>query len=207
MRSTKYISMIPFDRTAHGWKMLFRPIPCVGDLLHRFKQVAASVRDGRACRLLAPLSHQRLSSGMGCTGAPIIDVLRDAGPFDGFCLTSAACPECVKSHGTEPQARIASCALRRPTLLSSPLILAIFCKSSGSLAIFTAIRRASPRKRTSRRLPQRETMVKYCDDIALDRRRHIGGGQGIPSIESLQALAGSQSCACGPSIQMRQQTS
>jgi hypothetical protein len=53
---------------------------------------------------------------MGCTGAPIIEVLRDA--FDGFCLTSAARPECVKSHGTEPQARIASCALRRPTLLS-----------------------------------------------------------------------------------------
>jgi hypothetical protein len=86
-----------------------------------------------------------------------------------------------------------------------------FRKSSGSLAIFTAIRRASPRKRTSRRhrerLPQRETMAKYCDGIALDRRRHIEGGQGIPSIESLQALAGSQSCACGPSIQMRQQTS
>jgi hypothetical protein len=55
---------------------------------------------------------------MGCTGAPIIEVLRDADPFDGFYLTSAACPECVKSHGTEPQARIASCALRRPTLLS-----------------------------------------------------------------------------------------
>ena len=42
--------MIPFDRTAHGWKLLFRPIPCVGDLLHRFKQVAASVRDGRHSR-------------------------------------------------------------------------------------------------------------------------------------------------------------
>jgi hypothetical protein len=51
-------------------------------------------------------------------GTPIIEVLRDAGPFDGYCLTSAACPECVKSHGTEPQARIASCALRRATLLS-----------------------------------------------------------------------------------------
>jgi hypothetical protein len=50
-------------------------------------------------------------------------------------------------------------------------------------------------------------MAKYCDGIALDRRLHIGGGQGIPSIESLQALAGSQSCAFGPSIQMRQQTS
>ena len=49
--------------------------------------------------------------------------------------------------------------------------------------------------------------AKYCDGIALDRRLHIGGGQGIPSIESLQALAGSQSCACGSSIQMRQQTS
>ena len=34
-------------------------------------------------------------------------------------------------------------------------------------------------------------MAKYCDGVALDRRRHIGGGQGIPSIESLQALAGS----------------
>jgi hypothetical protein len=149
---------------------------------------------------------------MGCTGAPIIEVLRDAGPFDGFCLTSAACPECVKSHGTEPQARIASCALRRPTLLSDMFTANFgFCKSSGSLAIFTAIRRASPRKRTSRRhrerLPQRETMAKYCDGIAMDRRRHIGSGQGIPSIESLQALAGSQSCACGSSIQMRQQTS
>jgi hypothetical protein len=149
---------------------------------------------------------------MGCTGAPIIEVLRDAGPFDGFCLTSAACSECVKSHGTEPQARIASCALRRPTLLSDMFTANFgFCKSSGSLAIFTAIRRASPRKRTSRRhrerLPQRETMAKYCDGIAMDRRRHIGGGQGIPSIESLQALAGSQSCACGSSIQMRQQTS
>ena len=62
-----------------------------------------------SCRLLAPLSRQRLPSGMGCTGAPIIEVLRDAGPLDGFCLTSAACPK---------QARIASCALRRPTLLS-----------------------------------------------------------------------------------------
>jgi len=135
-----------------------------------------------SCRLLAPLSRQRLPSGMGCTGAPIIEVLRDAGPFDGFCLTSAACPECVKSHGTEPQARIASCALRRPTLLSD-----MFTANFGNLlqklrlAIFTAIRRDSPRKRTSRRhrerLPQRETMAKICDGIALDRRRHIGGGQ------------------------------
>jgi hypothetical protein len=53
---------------------------------------------------------------MGCTGAPIIEVLRDTGPFDGFCLTCAACPECVKSHGTEPQARIASCALSPDTI-------------------------------------------------------------------------------------------
>jgi hypothetical protein len=28
----------------------------------------------------------------------------------------------------------------------------------------------------------------------VDHRRHIGGGQRIPSIESLQALANSQSC-------------
>lgn len=38
------------------------------------------------------------------------------------------------------------------------------------------------------RLPQRETMAKYCDGIALDRRWHIGGGQRIPSIESLEHL-------------------
>src|SRR6516225_1013025 len=132
-----------------------------------------------SCRLLAPLSRQRLPSGMGCTGAPIIEALRDAGPFDGYCLTSAACPECVESHGTEPKARIASCALRRPTLLSDMFTanFGIFCKSSGRLAIFTVIRRASPRKRTSRRhrerLSQRETMAKYCDGLALDRRRHI----------------------------------
>jgi len=148
---------------------------------------------------------------MGCTGAPIIEVLRDAGPFDGFCLTSAARSECVKSHGTEPQARIASCALRRPTLLSDMFTANFgFCKSSGSLAIFTAIRRASPRKRTSRRhrerLPQRETM----ENTAMALRWTAAAywrGQGIPSIESLQALAGSQSRACGSSIQMRQQTS
>jgi hypothetical protein len=94
---------------------------------------------------------------MGFTGAPIIEVLRDADPFDGFYLTSAACPECVKSHGTEPQARIASCALRRPTLLSD-MFTANFgnlLQNSGSLAIFTAIRRASPRKRTSRRHRER----------------------------------------------------
>jgi hypothetical protein len=32
------------------------------------------------------------------------------------------------------------------------------------------------------RLPQRKTMAKYCDGIALDRRWHIGGGQRFPSI-------------------------
>jgi hypothetical protein len=39
-------------------------------------------------RLLAPLSRQRLPIGMGCTSAPIIEVLRDAGPFD-LCLTDS----------------------------------------------------------------------------------------------------------------------
>ena len=60
MRSTKHISMIPFDRTAHGWKLLFRPIPRVGDLLHRFKQVAASVRDGRHSRRIEATSVLQL---------------------------------------------------------------------------------------------------------------------------------------------------
>src|SRR5215472_8992291 len=78
---------------------------CFGDSPCRGSEEGSRQASG-SCRLLAPLSRQRLPSGMGCTGAPIIEVLRDAGPFDGFCLTSAACPECVKSHGTEPQARI-----------------------------------------------------------------------------------------------------
>ena len=150
---------------------------------------------------------------MGCTGAPNIEVVRDAGPFDGFCLTSAACSECVKSHGTEPQARIASCALRRPTLLSN-MFTANFGNLLQKLRQLGNIHRDPARltaqadiETAPRASAQRETMAKYCDGIALDRRRHIEGGQGIPSIESLQALAGSQSCACGPSIQMRQQTS
>jgi hypothetical protein len=41
-------------------------------------------------------------------------------------------------------------------------------------------------------------MAKYCDGMALDRRLHIGGGQGIPSIESLQALAGSRLRSINP---------
>jgi hypothetical protein len=146
---------------------------------------------------------------MGCTGAPIIEVLRDAGPFDGFCLTSAACPECVKSHGTEPQARIASCALRRPTLLSD-MFTANFGNLLQKLRQLGDIHRDPARltaqadvETAPRALPQRETMAKICDGIALDRRRR----RPIPSIENLQALAGSQSCACGSSIQLRQQTS
>jgi hypothetical protein len=34
-------------------------------------------------------SRQRLPIGVGHPGTPIVEVLRDAGPFDGFCLTSA----------------------------------------------------------------------------------------------------------------------
>jgi hypothetical protein len=54
-------------------------------------------------------------------------------------------------------------------------------------------------------LPQRQAMAKCRDGTALDSCRHVGGGQGIPSIESLQAAAGSQSCTCRPSIQIRHQ--
>jgi hypothetical protein len=35
-------------------------------------------------------------------------------------------------------------------------------------------------------------MAKCFDGTALDRCRHVGGGQRFPSIESLQAPAGSQ---------------
>jgi hypothetical protein len=41
----------------------------------------------------------------------------------------------------------------------------------------------------------------------LDRRKPVGGGQRLPSIESLQAPAGSQSCACSSSIQVHHPTS
>jgi hypothetical protein len=47
-------------------------------------------------------------------------------------------------------------------------------------------------------------MAKRRDGVALDRRRHDGGSQRLPSIESLQAPARSQSCACSSSIQVRQ---
>ena len=53
-------------------------------------------------------------------------------------------------------------------------------------------------------LSQREAMANCRDGVALDRRRHVGGGQSLPSIESLQAPAGSQSCTCSSSIQVRQ---
>jgi hypothetical protein len=43
--------------------------------------------------------------------------------------------------------------------------------------------------------------------VALDRRRHDGGSQRFPSIESLQAPGRSQSCACSSSIQVRHPTS
>ncbi len=39
------------------------------------------------------------------------------------------------------------------------------------------------------RLSQREAMAKCRDGVALDRRRHDGGSQRLPSIESLQAPA------------------
>src|SRR5207245_627837 len=41
--------------------------------------------------------------------------------------------------------------------------------------------------------PQREAVAKRRDGVALDRRRHDGGSQRLPSIESLQAPANSQS--------------
>jgi hypothetical protein len=83
--------------------------------------------------------------------------------------------------------------------------LGLSAKLRRSLACTNSIENMT---RTVRRVYRNvKTMAKYCDGIALDRRWHIGGGQRIPSIESLQALAGSQSCACGSSIQMRQQTS
>ena len=32
-----HLSVIPFDRTAHGWKLLLRSMACFGHLLHCFK--------------------------------------------------------------------------------------------------------------------------------------------------------------------------
>jgi hypothetical protein len=41
----------------------------------------------RGGRLLAALSRQRLSIGMGCAGASIIEILRDTDQLDCLCLT------------------------------------------------------------------------------------------------------------------------
>jgi transposase-like protein len=57
------------------------------------------------------------------------------------------------------------------------------------------------------RLSQREAVAKRRDGIALDRRRHDGGSQRLPSIESLQTPARSQSRACSSSIRVRHPTS
>src|SRR5262249_19548621 len=32
-----HLSVLPLDRTAHGWKLLFGPMACFSDLLHGFK--------------------------------------------------------------------------------------------------------------------------------------------------------------------------
>jgi hypothetical protein len=52
-----------------------------------------------------------------------------------------------------------------------------------------------------------EAVAKRRDGVALDRRRHDGGSERLPSIESLQAAARSQSCACSSSVQVRHPTS
>src|SRR6516162_7182194 len=41
------LSVLPLDRTAHGWKLLLRPMACFGHLLHGFKQVTACISDRR----------------------------------------------------------------------------------------------------------------------------------------------------------------
>src|SRR6516164_1261843 len=41
------LSVLPLDRTAHGWKLLLRPMACFSDLLHGFKQVTACISDRR----------------------------------------------------------------------------------------------------------------------------------------------------------------
>ena len=56
------------------------------------------------------------------------------------------------------------------------------------------------------RLPQREALAKCRDGAALDRRRHDGGGQGLPTPEGLQAAADPQSRAGCSSGQARHPT-
>ena len=97
----------------------------------------------------------------GCTGAPIIEVLRGAGPFDGF----RRLPGNAQKATGQNRKRIASCAPRRPILLSDMFTPAAW--RHRDLARLT-VKRTSRRHRE--RLPQRETMAKYCDGIALDRR-------------------------------------
>jgi hypothetical protein len=60
---------------------------------------------------------------------------------------------------------------------------------------------------TVRRVCRNVKQAKCRDGTALDRCRLVGGGQRLPSIESLQAPASSQSCACSSLIQVHRPTS
>ena len=45
-------------------------------------------------------------------------------------------------------------------------------------------------------LPQRQILALALDGPAMGRRRHAGSGQGLPSIEGIQASASSSRCSC-----------
>src|SRR6516225_4406183 len=55
-----HLLVLPLDRTTHGRNLLFRTKACLGDLFHRFKQVATSVRDRRHTRGIEPTSILQL---------------------------------------------------------------------------------------------------------------------------------------------------
>ena len=96
----------------------------------------------------------------------------------------------------------------RPRMLRRPTCTALWVGAKGGALVYGAIGQVFGQVSGDRR-GLRITAHDARDAAAttLDRRRHDGGSQRLPSIESLQAPARSQSCARSSSIQVRHPTS
>ena len=91
---------------------------------------SSTIRDHRAVSQITAPSRQRLSIGMACAGAPIIEVLRDTDQLDRLCLTLARAVVCGVAQ------RLFSSCLRRLLLL-----LLSFMASVGTAILTEAVSR------------------------------------------------------------------
>jgi hypothetical protein len=96
----------------------------------------------RGGRLLATLSRQRLSIGMGCAGASIIEILRDTDQLDCLCLTRIAGDTglLIRQKGQSYWSRSIS------PLISSerPIPPSVTVASAGSLSLPLSLPSAKP---------------------------------------------------------------